>query len=387
MRLGNILASVLGFSLTVLMLASDSPAAQSETPARFRIGAILALTGPAAEYGVSMKNSIELAKRQHPELFSNIDILYEDAAYDARQAVSAFQKLKDSDRVDLVYVWGVSFCKAVAPLAEAARLPMVGQCIDPETSAGRHFVIRFMNYTDEYLQTQVEYLRKQGWKHYGMVMTDNAYLEEMYKALERSIDPTRGESAVIADRYQASQMDFRSTLSKLRNAHYDAVGVFLSAGQISQFYKQAQERHVALHTFGTNFFESTGEIKAAGGAMDGALFSNNLIRQGYLDAYQEAYGQSTQVTFGALAYDFALTIGGLVSQTKTKPSGEDLLQQILNLKAGDAPAGGRYTVVDSPNAGRYFRFELVVKSIKGGSFVPASAPEAGLPPATRQPIE
>lgn len=95
-----------------------------------KVGVILALTGPAAANGVAMKSSIELAQKDHPERFTNIQFIFEDAAYEAAQAVAAFNKLKNIDGAKLFYVWGVSFCAPIAPLAEKERLPLVCQGIE-----------------------------------------------------------------------------------------------------------------------------------------------------------------------------------------------------------------------------------------------------------------
>ena len=48
----------------------------------FQVGLVLPLTGPAADYGVAIKNCIDLAIKDRPELFTNIKFNYEDAAYD-----------------------------------------------------------------------------------------------------------------------------------------------------------------------------------------------------------------------------------------------------------------------------------------------------------------
>lgn len=68
---------------------------------KFKVGAVLPLTGAAADYGIAIKNCVELAKKDRPEIFTNIDFIFEDAAYDPKTAISAYRSLTDGQRVDL----------------------------------------------------------------------------------------------------------------------------------------------------------------------------------------------------------------------------------------------------------------------------------------------
>ena len=45
----------------------------------FTVGAVLPLTGPASEYGISIVNALEMARRDRPGLYENVQILFEDA--------------------------------------------------------------------------------------------------------------------------------------------------------------------------------------------------------------------------------------------------------------------------------------------------------------------
>jgi branched-chain amino acid transport system substrate-binding protein len=104
--------SALVLALTSIVVIGIGGAQELLAQERFKVGAILPLTGAAADYGIAIKNCIELAKKDKPELFTNIDFIFEDAAYDPKTAVSAYRSLTDGQRVDLTLTWGVSFCKA-----------------------------------------------------------------------------------------------------------------------------------------------------------------------------------------------------------------------------------------------------------------------------------
>ena len=200
----------------------------------FRLGMILPLSGPAADYGQSIVNSIELLREEHPELLSNIKIYIEDAQHIPTKAISAFNKLVDKDEVNLLYTWGVPFCKTLAPIAEARRVPLVGQCIDKNSTANRSFVFRFMNDTEQYQRVLATELAARGFDTLKIVIADHPYLEEMYVALQESLQG--GQKIEVIDRYQISDLHFQSTISKLKHGisksslSKDAIGVFLYPG-------------------------------------------------------------------------------------------------------------------------------------------------------------
>ena len=358
------------FAPLALLLLVAAASAFAEPPLshhdRYAIGMVLPLSGPAADYGQAIVNSIELAKRDRPELFEKIDVRLENVPYDAKAAVTAFQKLVEIDHVDLIYAWGIVYCKALAPLAEAAGVILAAQCIDPTIGVNRPHVLRFMNYTDQYLEKTVDYLEHQGHRKLGVLLADNSYQEEMFLALQRALRP--GQTATLVDRVPPHQMDFRPYLARLRGKDFDALGVFLMMGQTAQFFVQAREQHLNLPAFGTNVFESVTEVKAARGAMEGALFANNLVYAPYITRYQSEFGPPSQLSFGAPAYEFATLLGELVTASPKKLSPPELLAAFAAAPRREGKAAGPYQFRDTSTAGKFFEFPLVMKRVHGEGF-------------------
>lgn len=58
----------------------------------FKVGVIVPLSGPLAEYGMAIVNGITLAKEQYPEKLKSRDFSIEDSAYKTTQALAAFNK-------------------------------------------------------------------------------------------------------------------------------------------------------------------------------------------------------------------------------------------------------------------------------------------------------
>lgn len=342
-----------------VQLCAASPVVADST---FRVGVILPLSGPAADYGLSMQNSIHLAQKDFPKLFQNIEFVFEDAEYHTHKAVSAFHKLVDVNSVDIVYTWGLSFCKALAALAEQRKVPLIGQCIESEATADKKYVIKFMNPVDDYLKPQVHYLHKNGYKHIGVLVAEHPYLDDMLDSLMRNL--LSDQSVVVLDRFPISEMNLRSTITKIRQRNFDAIGVFLYPGQIAQFFRQAKEQNLAVPAFGTNFFESSSEILAAGGSMDGTHYVHNLVNENFITRYEKTFGKASQIGFGALAYEFARLTAELFGREPTNPSSEEILRRYASIKQRAGIAVGDFTFHQNPKSGKSFTFPLGIKEIK-----------------------
>ena len=340
--------------------ASPSKAGEA---AKFKVGLILNLNGPAADYGLAIKNGVELARKEHPELFTNIEFVFEDTTYDSPGTVSAFNKLRNIDKVDLIYVWGLIQCEATAPLAEAFKTPLLAQCVQPKISKGRKYVVRFFSYSDQYARTATAWLAAHNLKKIGLVVSENGYLEEMRRALEENLQDR--QNVVLIERHGITDYDFRSTVTKAARQGYDVLAVYLAAGQIAQFYRQMHEQHLSLPTIGTNFFGSTSEIEAAAGKMDGALYPDNIISAEFITRYEAAYGNKSQITWAAFAYEFADICGRLFHESKKRLAPDEVMAQLALLKPDENSVVGPAVYEDSPERGKQFSFPIAMKQIQG----------------------
>jgi len=319
-------------------------------------------------FTLAIKNCLELARNDRPELFSNIEFFYEDAAYDPKIAISAYRSLTDGRQVDLTVTWGVSFCKALAPIAEARKTPLVGLCLDPTIGGSKRYVLRFMNTTDELMRTQARYLFKNGVKRIGLLLAEHPYLEELREALQRNL--MSGQTMVVIDQLPNKELDLRTSILKLTRGKdtFDSLGVFLFAGQISGFYRQARNLGLVTQTFGTNFFESLGEVQASSGSMNGAIFASVLIKDEFLKRYRSIFRSESQLTFAGPAYELALTLGELFNAHKGRMSADEVIKRFASVTQRDGIASGPYRYVHDSKAGQYFQFPIVVKRIAGDTF-------------------
>lgn len=117
---------IFAFALeSIFLLSLTVGLAFAERPKTLKIGVVLPLTGGAADFGLHVRDGIELAKETLESVSaagSNIQVVYQDSKCSPREAVTAFHTFK---RQGIKYIIGAgcSSCTlAIAPLAEKNRI-------------------------------------------------------------------------------------------------------------------------------------------------------------------------------------------------------------------------------------------------------------------------
>lgn len=339
------------------------PAITEATPRKLHVGTMLALTGPASEYGIAFQNGIELARAEEPERFRNLEFLYEDHKVQAKVAVAALQKLLDVNKVDLIVNWSVPSTAAIAPIIKKRKIPLIASSVDASATAGNPYVIRTVNHTEQLAVALMQHLRKMGYKKLGLVMNEDPYFNQLLKGLRSSLK--QDESIDIGGVFHFGENDFKAHILRMRRQQIDALGVYLIPGQISLFYKQAAALGLAVPTFGTDIFESKTEIAAAGGNMSGAVYSNISIPDTFIDRYRLRYGDDNQVSYGYNGYLVAKLIGESFLDIEASPGSDDILERLET----SAENAREYVFRDTAEGGKYLEFPVVIKEIRGSDIV------------------
>lgn len=336
-----------------------------------KVGVILPLTGPVAEYGVAIQRGFSMAKADNPELSSSLEFLFEDSKYDSKAAVSNFKKLTELDRVDLIYVFGGPMSEVLAPLADAAKVPTLLSAYEPKVVYGKKYSIRFCNPANDYGAVLGKWLEKRGAKRIALIRTENQYLIAMQNGLESALPKTTG--LTLLDSVGYDTQDFKTDVSKLKRKQYDAVGVYMLNGQVSSFLKTLKQQQIQLPIFGTDFFESRSEIAQAEGMMEGAVFPNNSVSKDFSDRYKTAYGNDSQITWAGFGYDAVLLMIQVLKNGKG--STPELMMEKLKAVGEYEGVMGRQKYIRTEAGDSYFGTPVVLKVIEGSEFHVLSSSE------------
>lgn len=353
------------FALVLLIAVSFMAVSGEAQTEPLRVGVSLPLSGPLAEYGTAVRNGIELAVRDSPRISELAQFVYDDNRYDPKQAITSITKLVDINRVDLLFMWGTEPGIAVAPIVEKRRVPTLIVAQDATISAGKEFVLRYINPSRDFAALTVKHLRSLGVRRIGVVQADISFCDIMVEDIRRLLTPQE-ELSVIAT-LQLGDSDVRSMVTRARRAQSDILGLYLSPAQIVAFYREAIVQRLSIPTFGSTSFESELVLKAALQGMEGAFFVHGKVDQRFQERYQEVFGGTAEISYAAQAYEFARLVGDLGGKSPAVRHLR-LLEAIRNSGVRDGVVG-QYRYKESAEGDRYFEFPLVVKAIRNGRLV------------------
>jgi len=311
--------------LTLVSVVVFSSFAQAENR-KLKIGFIVALSGPVADWGVAIQNGVELAREDYPEIDSVFEAVYEDSQYIPKTAITNLKKLRSIDKVDAVYVFGGPISYTLAPMAESLRLPMFSTEYDPTHTRGRKYVIRFANNASDYGQAIMSTLRARKLKRFVVVKSENQYHNALSSAFIDSV--SANESVEVLHNFNPAEMDFRFVFPALRSGNYDAIGVYIVAAGHHAFFSQARSAGIKFkNLFGTNGFESIPLNKGVEDVVEGALFANTAIDPDFQQRYLNRFGNLNSIVDGALAYEFAVLVKDLFINRELPSSPENFIER------------------------------------------------------------
>lgn len=336
----------------------------AEEQTKFKVGVIAPLSGALTEYGLASKNGIETAIAEHPEYFKNIQFIFEDSQWDAKTALNAFIKLTQADKVNLVYNWGTPTSEALAPVARRVKVPLLSMSSDERITFNNDFTIRTLNKAEDFSRKLANYINMSTHRKIGVIMADNSYVRGLFNGLKKYLSKDIHIEEIAS--YPIQEQDFKSGIVKIRLKKYDYIGVFLISGQISSFYKQLRQQGVKTPTFGTDFFESSTEIKFAEGGMEGAIYPHLGVSSDFYQRYVAKYNNDYQIAFAGNAYDMAMVMGNLFADSKSLNLSSAEIVDKFKIVSNVSGIGGVFSFLNTPENGPYFHYDVQLKIIENG---------------------
>lgn len=237
----------------------------------YKIGAVLPLTGPIGYLGEQELVGLKLARddingRAKPNGFS-VQLSFEDSGSQVANAVTAARKLIDIDKVDALFVSTTSATRAIAPLAQAANIPLLAMSSDPGITNASTVIFRvFMNSNVEQglLAKRIVGL---GIKNVFVLHNQDRAFEAAYREL-KSLLAANDIKNVDAETFEKTQTDFRTIIQKAKQAKADAY-VFIGFGSefpllLSQWGEKGNAHYFGNYTFGTAGAQSQGKTLIEG---------------------------------------------------------------------------------------------------------------------------
>ncbi|HQH27539.1 MAG TPA: ABC transporter substrate-binding protein, partial [Oligoflexia bacterium] len=306
-------AFAFAFAFAFALLAPGFAFAGETKPVR--VGIIMGFTGDWASVNDAVRNGMEMALKKLPaETRAKMQIFYEDDAADARKTVSAFQSLRSLHNINVVITCSSTTSKALAPIADQTKTPMLSIATDPAVSAARKYVVNFWTTDEEEVKALLPEVKRRGMKRIARITS----IHDMTLAVKKSFD--RQNNGVIGvaldEEYSPAEKQFTTYLAKVRaDKSVDGIFVLLLPGQLGVFAKQARQQGVTLPLFGVEFFEDSAEVKVSDGALIGSWYTNAVDpEESFWEHYKKEYPNSS--LFGApVGHDLILLLGAAVKQS------------------------------------------------------------------------
>lgn len=308
------------------------------------IGGIGPLTGPAALYGIAVKNGAELAVKEINEANPDgVQIKWEmqDDVHDPETSVNAYNQLVDEGMQVLVGTVTSAPCTAVQAEAKENRT----FTLTPSASAaavveGNDNVYQLCFQDPQQGQIAAEYIAE----HFPDAVVGTIYnnsdpystgiLDAFKKTIAEKGMKVAAEEAFDSD----DNADFSSQLNSMKNANVDFIFLPIYYTPASNIMKQAKDMGYNPKYFGCDGLDGILALEGFDPALaEGALLltpfsadAEDEATKAFVSAYQEAYGEKP-IQFAADAYDCVYAVYNCFLETGlgTDASMEDICEAMI----------------------------------------------------------
>lgn len=296
----------------------------------FKVGVIGPFTGPAAAYGVAVKNGADLAAKEINAAGGisgvTIELNAQDDEHDPEKAVNAYNTLKDWDMQMLVGTVTSKPCIAVAAESAADNMFQItpsGSAVECVTNDN---VFRVCFADPDQGTASAKYIGENKLAAKVAIIYDSS--TEYSSGIRESFVKEAANQGleIVADEAFTTDTntDFSVQLDKAKNAGAELVFLPIYYQEASVILKQAKDKEFAPIFFGCDGMDGiltveNFDIALAEGLMLLTPFSaDEESSKGFTDAYVAAYGE-TPNQFAADAYDAVYAIKAAAEKAGITP--------------------------------------------------------------------
>jgi branched-chain amino acid transport system substrate-binding protein len=341
------------------------------------IGHFASMTGDTATFGTSADEGIRLALDEVNAaggvLGKQVKVLTEDDRSQADEAKTAASKLINQDHV-VALLGEISSSKSIAaaPVAQEARIPMVSPgSTNPKVTEMGDYVFRVC-FIDPFQGTAMANFAMENLKAKRLAIlypVNSDYGVGLRDYFAAAVKKAGGQIVADVSYTEKSDTDFKSQLTKIKNANPDAVyvsGYYTEAGLIA---RQARELGLSVPLLGGDGWDSDQTVKIGGKAVDGCYFSNHYSPdeqrpevQAFVSAYKKRYNGKVPDAMAILGYDALKVLCDAIKRAGTTDG--DKVRDALAKTKEFPGACGPITIDENRNAKK----NIVILKIDGGQF-------------------
>lgn len=279
-------------------MVSRRPAEEEEEI--IKVGAILPLSGPVSIFGNWIREGIDMALEDIND--SRISVVYEDSKLDAKEGISAFNKLVDIDNAKIIISAMSSVSVPLIPLAKEKEILLFLQDVTyPNITVGNPLVIRHFIQSDREASILAEYaLDELKIKKIGILYVNDEAGVGAKEAFKKIFEEKGGEILAL-ESYGARDTDMKTQILKIKNQNVEGIYLFGNGPSWAQALKQIKELGFEgkILTNTAMFIKNFREI--AGNSIEGVYFtypyadkSKTSVKR-FINLYKEKYDREPEI--------------------------------------------------------------------------------------------
>ncbi len=360
---------------------STAPAAAAET---IKVGALLAVTGPASFLGAPEARTLEMLvadlNAKGGVAGRKVELVVKDTAASPEKAISFAKQLIEEDKVFAIIGPSTSGeTMAVKNVAEEAKTPLLS------CAAAQVIVNPLAKYVFKTPQDDASavtrifmQMKKMGISKIGL-LSSNTGFGKAGKEQVAKLAPQNGIQILVDEVYDKAATDLTAEVTKLKAAGVQAILNWSIEPAQAIVIKNARQVGMTVPIFQSHGFGNINYVKAAGAAAEGVIFPagrllvadrlpdkhpQKALLVSYKKAYEKKYGEDVS-TFGGHAYD-AFEI--LVSALKKAGPDREKVRTAIEGTTGLVGTAGIFNFSASDHNGLGLdAFEML--TVKDGKFV------------------
>jgi branched-chain amino acid transport system substrate-binding protein len=351
----------------------------------YKVGAVFAITGPAAWLGEPERNSVKMLQEEinaqggingHP-----LELVIEDTVGEETRAVLAVNKLINKDNV--LAIVGPSrsgTTMAVIPIVDKAQVPLVSCASAQEiVTPVKKWVFKTAQNDSDGVIKIYEKMKEMNLSKVAIISSTDGYGMEGRKHLKR-FAPEMGITVVADETYGPKDTDMTAQLTKVKGTDAQAVVNWSIVPGQTTVIKNRRQLVMTLQLFQSPGFGNIKYAQAAGDSAEGLLFPALRLlmvdvlpkdhpQKAILTKYKQDYEsrfKSDVTTFGGHAYDaLSLVVAALKAVGPDRAKIRDHIENTKNFVG----TGGIFNYSPEDHVGLH-KDALEIYTVKNGAFVP-----------------
>lgn len=239
------------------------------------IGAVIPLTGNYAPIGEKIKNGLEMAKSDLEKQFpgKSIKILYEDGCL-AKDVTSAVQKLITINDIKIINQFCAIGLVPSLEITEKNKIINVGVAANVDDLMGRNFYLSPNFAVRDNAVTIADFaINNLHAKKAAFIYYNTQFGKDYRKYIGAEFEKLGGQ--IVADEMTSLDItDFRTNLTKIRDAKPDVIFVTQLTGALGTIIKQTKDLNINAPLVGNYQNEDPVVLSVAGKAAEGFIISS-----------------------------------------------------------------------------------------------------------------